>query len=173
MGEDAHNPLRKRQGVSRHSDRPGLPGSRYRHRSPPAARTALCNNSANMRHLKNACPQFRTPSKTKPRKSSSLSGVRLVNNVEANRQQIFFPEIPSELIRRELNRNGFHWSPTARAWQGPQATAAAFRSKMSVGSTLHAISSPKAPIRMWRLRPFRACAHRIPECRRLLSSLPD
>src|SRR5260370_37595670 len=40
-GEDAHNPLRQRQGVSRHSDRPGLPGSRYRHRSPPAARTAL------------------------------------------------------------------------------------------------------------------------------------
>jgi putative transposase len=29
------------EGVSRHSDRPGLPGSRYRHRSPPAARTAL------------------------------------------------------------------------------------------------------------------------------------
>src|SRR5260221_2252430 len=43
--------------------------------------------------------------------------------------------------------------------------AAAFRSEMSAGSTLHAMSSPKVSTRMWRLRPFtRLCASnpRIP-----------
>jgi hypothetical protein len=37
--------------------------------------------------------------------------VRLVDNVEANRLQIFFPEIPAESLRRELKQNGFRWSP--------------------------------------------------------------
>jgi len=41
----------------------------------------------------------------------------------------------------------------------PSNRAAAFRSEMSAGSTLHAISSPKVSTKMWRLRPFtRLCA---------------
>src|ERR1700731_3673614 len=34
-------------------------------------------------------------------------GVRLVDNVEANRLQIFFPQIPAEALRRELKQHGF------------------------------------------------------------------
>jgi transposase InsO family protein len=41
LGESANNPLRQCEGVSRHRDRSCLPGSRYRHRAPPAARAAL------------------------------------------------------------------------------------------------------------------------------------
>ena len=41
----------------------------------------------------------------------------------------------------------------------PSNRAAAFRSEMSAGSTLHVISSPKVSTRMWRLRPLtRLCA---------------
>ena len=41
----------------------------------------------------------------------------------------------------------------------PSNRAAAFRSEMSAGSTLHAISSPKVCTKTWRLRPFtRLCA---------------
>jgi hypothetical protein len=58
------------------------------------------------------------------------SGVRLVENVEANRLQIFFPEIPSELIRRELKRNGFRWSPTAGAWQRHRSNRATYLAKL-------------------------------------------
>ena len=58
------------------------------------------------------------------------SGGGLVDNVEANRLQIFFPVIPSELIRRELKRNGFHWSPTAGAWQRHRSNRAAYLAKL-------------------------------------------
>ena len=57
-------------------------------------------------------------------------GVRLVDNVEANRLQIFFPEIPPEGIRRELKRNGFHWSPTAGAWQWHRSNRATYLAKL-------------------------------------------
>src|ERR1700736_3152838 len=41
----------------------------------------------------------------------------------------------------------------------PSNRTAAFRSEMSAGSTLHAISSPKMSTTIWRLRPFtRLCA---------------
>jgi hypothetical protein len=58
------------------------------------------------------------------------SGVRLVDNVEANRLQIFFPDIPSEEIRRELKRNGFHWSPTVGAWQRHRRNRATYLAKL-------------------------------------------
>ena len=49
-------------------------------------------------------------------------------------------------------------------------------SRLSVGdvggSTLHASSSRRVSTECWRFRPFRACAHRIRECRRVLWSLP-
>ena len=58
------------------------------------------------------------------------NGVCLVDNVEANRLQIFFPEIPSEEIRRELKRNGFHWSPTGGAWQRHRSNRATYLAKL-------------------------------------------
>ena len=58
------------------------------------------------------------------------NGVCLVDNVEANRLQIFFPEIPSEEIRRELKRNGFHWSPTGGAWQRHRSNRAMYLAKL-------------------------------------------
>jgi hypothetical protein len=49
--------------------------------------------------------------------------VRLVDNVEANRLQLFLPSIPSEEIHRELKRNGFHWSRLPKLGNGTGATA--------------------------------------------------
>ena len=43
--------------------------------------------------------------------------IRIVDNVEENRVQIFFPGTPSFDVRKKLKQNGFRWSPTAGAWQ--------------------------------------------------------
>jgi hypothetical protein len=46
-----------------------------------------------------------------------IQGVRLVDNVEENRIQVFFPDIPSEGIRRALKGSGFKWAPSVGCWQ--------------------------------------------------------
>lgn len=46
-----------------------------------------------------------------------LTGMRMVQNAEANRVQIFFPGKPEEAVRGELKHRGFRWSPTEGAWQ--------------------------------------------------------
>jgi hypothetical protein len=61
-------------------------------------------------------------------KETVINGVRLVENVEANRIQLFFDAIPAEDVRKRLKGNGFHWCPTEGAWQrhlSPTATAIA------------------------------------------------
>jgi hypothetical protein len=75
---------------------------------------ALANNSANIRRLEKRLADLQ---KSQIAEEEFPGGVRLVDNVEDNRLQIFFPEIPSEAIRRELKSNGFRWSPTLGAWQ--------------------------------------------------------
>lgn len=43
--------------------------------------------------------------------------VRIISNVEANRVQIFFPDIPDQDTRSNLKRNGFRWSRRNGCWQ--------------------------------------------------------
>ena len=43
--------------------------------------------------------------------------IRVVDNVEENRLQLFFPGKPAEEIRRLLKSRGFRWSPRNNAWQ--------------------------------------------------------
>lgn len=45
------------------------------------------------------------------------NGVRIVENVDDDRLQLFFDGIPDVDIRTKLKRNGFRWSPRNQAWQ--------------------------------------------------------
>lgn len=45
------------------------------------------------------------------------ANARVLDNVQANRIQIFFPGKPDEATRTRLKRSGFRWSPTEGAWQ--------------------------------------------------------
>ena len=45
------------------------------------------------------------------------SGVKILDNLEAQRVQILFPDKPSADCRNELKRSGFRWAPSANAWQ--------------------------------------------------------
>lgn len=45
------------------------------------------------------------------------NGIRIVDNVEAARLQIFFPGKPDADTRAKLKSNGFRWAPSIGAWQ--------------------------------------------------------
>src|SRR5690606_34394158 len=51
-------------------------------------------------------------------------GATVVDNLEAERIQIFFDEKPDEDVRKELKRQGWRWSPKACAWQRKRTTNA-------------------------------------------------
>jgi hypothetical protein len=50
-------------------------------------------------------------------KKQEFAGFQIVENAEENRYQVLFDDIPSPEIRTYLKRNGFRWSPKAKAWQ--------------------------------------------------------
>jgi hypothetical protein len=50
-------------------------------------------------------------------KEETIKGVRVVENVEANRVQLFFPTIPEEGMRKKLKAHGFRWCKSEGAWQ--------------------------------------------------------
>lgn len=50
-------------------------------------------------------------------RETQCAGFRVVENLPANRVQVFFPGKPSEAVRSVLKRNGFRWSPSEGAWQ--------------------------------------------------------
>lgn len=80
-------------------------------------------------------------------------GVRMVQNAEANRLQLFFDDKPSADVREQLKSNGFRWAPSSGAWQR-QLTDNAVRAAQGImqsvkpsatsdeqGDTLHANAS--------------------------------
>lgn len=50
-------------------------------------------------------------------KNFSYDGVKIVNNENLDRLQIFFDPIPADDVRTDLKANGFRWSPREKAWQ--------------------------------------------------------
>lgn len=49
--------------------------------------------------------------------NETFEGGEIVRNIELDRLQIIFNDIPDATIRTELKRNGFRWSPKNKAWQ--------------------------------------------------------
>ena len=76
----------------------------------------LTNNSANIRRLKQRIKSLQRNA-SRETKETDVGGVRLVENAEANRVQLFFPGKPSDEVRSMLKQYGFRWSPTEGAWQ--------------------------------------------------------
>jgi hypothetical protein len=78
---------------------------------------SLSNNSANIRRVEHRIEQLRAAATRETKEVLHNSGVRVVQNVEDNRIQLFFDGKPADDIRAMLKRNGFRWSPMAGAWQ--------------------------------------------------------
>lgn len=83
----------------------------------------LTNNSANIRRIKTRIEQLE---KTKDDITTTemIGDIEIVDSVEENRLQVFFPSKPDGEIRKKLKQGGFRWSTTNGCWQrhrGPGA----------------------------------------------------
>lgn len=76
----------------------------------------LTNNGANIRRIKARIAELgRKPTETK--ETEAPGGIRMVENAEENRVQLFFPGKPADAVRTLLKSRGFKWSPYNGAWQ--------------------------------------------------------
>lgn len=77
----------------------------------------MTNNSGEISRLKKRI-ELLEGQKRKETKEHDLPGdIRIVENVEDNRVQIFFPDIPTDEARAKLKARGFKWSRTNGCWQ--------------------------------------------------------
>ena len=76
----------------------------------------LTNNNEVIRNAKKRLERVKTL-KSMEEKEYEINGIRVVENPQENRFQIFFGYKPSEEIRKRLKGAGFRWSPTGECWQ--------------------------------------------------------
>lgn len=77
---------------------------------------ALKNNNAEIRRIKSRIEQIVRLQET-PTTEKTFGEVKVVDNTDANRVQIFFPDKPSADVRATLKSSGFRWAPSIGAWQ--------------------------------------------------------
>lgn len=77
---------------------------------------SLSNNNANIRRIKQRIA-FLEQNAKRETKTVEANGIRMVENAEENRVQLFFPGKPAPEVRAKLKSYGFRWSPMAGAWQ--------------------------------------------------------
>lgn len=85
-----------------------------KHPFPPYA---ITNNGANIRTVEKRIQVLENKSKLETKEKTYKDGIRVVQNVEENRLQVFFPGKPDEETRKKLKSGGFRWSPTNACWQ--------------------------------------------------------
>lgn len=88
----------------------------------------LQNNNANIRRMKERQAQLAKRANDEETERE-INGVRIVENVDENRLQMFFDGKPSEVIRKELKGSGFRWSPMAGAWQRHRSSSATWNAE--------------------------------------------
>ena len=76
----------------------------------------LTNLNANIRATKKRIEKIKNI-RARETKKEIINGITIVENVEENRTQIFFPNIPSLEIRQKLKSHGFRWSKFNGCWQ--------------------------------------------------------
>ena len=76
----------------------------------------LTNNNARIRDAKLRLEKAKKLKETET-KEYVINDVRVVENTEDNRLQLFFSGVPSEDIRDQLKYNAFRWSRYNKCWQ--------------------------------------------------------
>lgn len=77
---------------------------------------SLTNNNANMSTVKKRIEKLEAMER-RGNKEYEINGVKIVENADENRIQMFYDGKPSDEIRTQLKRNGFRWSPYNTCWQ--------------------------------------------------------
>lgn len=91
----------------------------------------LTNNNANINRLKKRLNYVEKLASVGT-SEIEINGIKIVDNQDQNRLQIFFPDIPSPEVRSELKHSGFRWSPTNKAWQSYRSASANWKAKQIV-----------------------------------------
>lgn len=77
---------------------------------------SITNNGANIRRVKEQLEKAKRMKVTED-KEYKIGDVRIVENYQENRLQLFFPGKPDEDVRTQLKHNGFRWSRFNGCWQ--------------------------------------------------------
>lgn len=77
---------------------------------------SLQNNNANIKRVKDRIKELEKRASEKTTEQE-INGIKIIDNVEDNRLQIFFQGIPAVEIRSKLKSNGFRWSRFNGCWQ--------------------------------------------------------
>jgi len=88
----------------------------------------LSNNSAERRRLKQRIEKLRSQAE-RAMVDLTVNGVRVFENREANRLQMFFDGKPKAEIISQLKSHGFRWSRTEQAWQRHISSGALYWAK--------------------------------------------
>lgn len=92
----------------------------------------ITNNGANIRRMKQRMEQIATKAQDEETETI-INGVKIVENVDENRCQMFFDGKPSDEIRAALKSNGFRWSPYNGCWQRQRSNGATYAAQMIAG----------------------------------------
>jgi frataxin-like iron-binding protein CyaY len=88
----------------------------------------LSNNNANIRRVKARLEEL-TRLNGMVAENIKFPGGELRINLDINRIQFVFNDIPQQEVRKLLKSNGFKWSPTEKAWQRQRTENAVYASK--------------------------------------------
>jgi len=91
----------------------------------------LTNNNGNMRRIKQRITEFENKEGDETTERT-VHGVNIVDSIEDNRLQLFFPGKPEFDVRKDLKRNGYRWSPSNGCWQK-------YRSKWAVQEAIELV----------------------------------
>ncbi|MCP3678984.1 MAG: DUF3560 domain-containing protein [Gammaproteobacteria bacterium] len=93
----------------------------YSWEKAPYPSYTMTNLGANIRTVKKRIEKLKVVA-TEETSEYTSNGVRVLDNCEDHRLQMFFDGKPEQAIRTELKRSGFRWSPTNECWQSYRGT---------------------------------------------------
>ncbi len=76
----------------------------------------LKNNNANMRRIRQRIVGLEHRAEQKETRET-INGVEIVQDVEAHRTLLYFPEVPDKEFRRFIKSKGFRWARSEGCWQ--------------------------------------------------------
>ena len=109
----------------------GLLNPQYSYQKRGFQTWRLSNNGANIRRIKERIAQLEK-AETEESSERIMGEVKLVDSVEHNRLQIFFPDKPSAEVRSLLKQQGFRWSRQRGCWQRHRSNTATYQAQRIV-----------------------------------------
>ena len=92
---------------------------------------AITNNAANIRRVKERIKDLAAVADDVT-SEMQVNGIKIIDSVEDNRIQIFFPGKPEAAVIAALKSRGFHWTPSLQCWQRMRSAQALYEAKRIV-----------------------------------------